>query len=144
MDNMMANKDIVRGCTRIINALEYDKLDEFISQDYRRHCQATPDAKVESLQEFKALLREFDKTFTEVEVKLDMIIAEDDLVAFWGTYSANQTGPMGPFPATGKRMVSDMGGVHRIADGKIAETWVTWDNLSAFQQLGLDPSQLSG
>ena len=33
-------------------------------------------------------------------------------------------------------------GAIAIADGKIAETWVTWDNLAAFQQLGLDLSQL--
>jgi predicted ester cyclase len=70
-----------------------------------------------------------------------MIIAEGDLVAFWGTYSASQTGPMGPFPATGMRMVSEMGGVHRIADGRIAETWVTWDNLTGLHQLGFDPFQ---
>lgn len=99
------------------------------------------DAKVESLDDFKDLLRTFDKNFTKVEIKMEMLIAEGDLVAFWGTYSGNQTGPIGPLPATGKRMVSDMGGVHRISDGKIVETWVTWDNLSAFQQLGLNPSQ---
>ena len=144
MDSTKANKEMVRNAFEVINALEYHKLDAFVSQDYLRHCLATPDVKVECLEEFKALLREFDKTFTEVEIKIDMLIAEDDLVAFWGTYSANQTGPMGPFAPTGKRMVSDMGGVHRIAGGKIAETWVTWDNLSAFQQLGLDPSQLQG
>lgn len=144
MDSTKANKEMVRNAFEVIKALEYHKLDAFVAQDYLRHCQATPDVKVKCLEEFKALLREFDKTFTEVELKIDMLIAEDDLVAFWGTYSANQTGPMGPFPATGNRMVSDMGGVHRIEDGKIAETWVTWDNLSMFQQLGLDPSQLQG
>jgi steroid delta-isomerase-like uncharacterized protein len=142
MNNAQANKEMVRKAFEVINALDYEKLDEFVSQDYLRHCQATPDVEVKCLEEFKSLLREFDKTFTEVEIRIDMLIAEDDLVAFWGTYSANQTGPMGPFPPTGKRMVSDMGGVHRIADGKIAETWVTWDNLTAFQQLGLDLSQL--
>jgi predicted ester cyclase len=142
MNNAQANKEMVRKAFEVIKALDYDKLDEFVSRDYLRHCQATPDVEVKCLEDFKALLRGFDKTFTEVEIRIDMFIAEDDLVAFWGTYSANQTGPMGPFAATGRRMVSDMGGVHRIENGKIAETWVTWDNLAAFQQLGLDLSQL--
>lgn len=141
MDSKTANKELVRTCTKIISEQDYDRLDEFISRDYRRHCQATPDARIESLEDFKALLRGFDKSFSQVEVKLDMVVAEGDLVAFWGTYSGTQTGPMGPFPPTGRRMVSDMGGVHRISEGKIVETWVTWDNLSAFQQLGLSPSQ---
>ena len=139
MNSIEANKELVRRCFEVLSAMQYEKLDQFIAQDYRRHCQATPDAKVESLEDFKFLLREFDITFTEVELSIDMYVAEGDLVAFWGTYSANQTGPMGPFPATGKRMVSDMGGVHRIANGKVAETWVTWDNLSALHQLGLLP-----
>ena len=142
MNSAQANKEMVRKAFEVIKALDYNKLDEFVSRDYLRHCQATPDVEVKCLEDFKALLREFDKTFTGVEIRIDMLIAEDDLVAFWGTYSGNQTGPMGPIAATGKRMVSDMGGVHRIENGKIAETWVTWDNLAAFQQLGLNLSQL--
>ena len=125
MNSAQANKEMVRKAFEVIKALDYNKLDEYVSRDYLRHCQATPDVEVKCLEDFKALLREFDKTFTEVEIRIDMLIAEDDLVAFWGTYSGNQTGPMGPFAATGKRMVSDMGGVHRIENGKIAETWVT-------------------
>ena len=142
MNSAQANKEMVRKAFEVIKALDYNKLDEFVSRDYLRHCQATPDVEVKCLEDFKALLREFDKTFTEVEIRIDMLIAEDDLVAFWGTYSGNQTGPMGPFAATGTRMVSDMGGVHRIENGRIAETWVTWDNLAAFQQLGVNLSQL--
>ena len=66
-----------------------------------------------------------------------MLVAEGDLVAIWGSYAGTHTGQMGPYAATGKRMVSDMGGVHRFAHGKIVETWVTWDNLSMLDQLGL-------
>ncbi len=32
-----------------------------------------------------------------------------------------------------------MGGIFRLEDGKIAEMWVTWDNLSALMQLGHFP-----
>lgn len=46
---------------------------------------------------------------------------------------------MGPFPATGNEMEISFAGIHRIEDGKIAETWVTWDNLTALTQLGLWP-----
>jgi predicted ester cyclase len=67
------------------------------------------------------------------------MVAEDDLVAFWATYSGIQDGPMGPYPATGKRMELDFAGMHRIADDKIVETWVTWDNLTGLTQLDLFP-----
>jgi predicted ester cyclase len=69
------------------------------------------------------------------------MLAEDDLVAFWATYSGIQDGPMGPYPATGKRMELDFAGMHRIADDKIVETWVTWDNLTGLTQLGLFPPE---
>ena len=46
---------------------------------------------------------------------------------------------MGPFPATGRRLESDCAGIFRIQDGKIAELWVTWDNMAGLAQLGLLP-----
>ena len=62
-----------------------------------------------------------------------------DLVAIWGVYRGTQQGAMGPFPPTGKRFELDFGGIHRMVDGKIAETWVTWDNLWSLTQLGHFP-----
>lgn len=53
--------------------------------------------------------------------------------------SATQTGQMGPFPPTGKRMNAEFAGYHRIVNEKIAETWVTWDNMITLNQLGLFP-----
>jgi len=69
------------------------------------------------------------------------LVAENDLVSFWATYSAVQEGPMGDFPATGRRMSVEFAGTHRIEDGKIVETWVTWDNMAALAQLGLWPPE---
>ena len=43
---------------------------------------------------------------------------------------------MGPFPPTGKRVEGPFLSFLRIEDGKIAEMWVEWDNLSMLTQLG--------
>jgi len=51
-------------------------------------------------------------------------------------YSGTQQGPMGPFPPTGKRVEGPFLSFLRIEDGKIAEMWVEWDNLSMLTQLG--------
>jgi predicted ester cyclase len=122
-----------------LDAGDLDNLDKFIADDYVRHCQATPGVIIASLDDFKALLREWEGTYSDVVTTVDVMIAEGDLVAFYGSYTAVQIGPMGPFPATGKQLVSEFAGYHRIADGKITETWVTWDNLAALVQLGLFP-----
>ncbi len=133
------NKALVLEATAALDGGAPDELDQYIAADYVRHCQATPEAVVGSLVDFKKLLGEWAGTFSNIETTIDVLVAEGDLVAFYGSYTATQTGPMGPFPATGKQMKSDFAGYHRIADGKIAETWVTWDNLASLVQLGLFP-----
>jgi len=138
-DNLEQNKTLVMEAFAALDAGVLDDLDKYIVADYVRHCQATPGVLIQSLDDFKALLQVWSHTYADVETRADVLVAEGDLVAFYGSFTATQVGPMGSFPATGKQMVSEFAGYHRIADGKIAETWVTWDNLAALAQLGLFP-----
>jgi len=50
-----------------------------------------------------------------------------------------QRGPIGPLPASGARTQFDFGAVFRMADCKIAEWWITWDNMTILRQLGHMP-----
>jgi predicted ester cyclase len=68
------------------------------------------------------------------------MLAEGDLVAIWATYEGTQRGQMGPFPPSGKKMRVDFGAILRVENGKIAELWVTWDNMAALAQLGHLPA----
>jgi len=133
------NKELVAEVFAVIEAGDLDKLDQFVAADYVRHCQATPDVQVTSLEEFKEYLARDRATVPDQKLVLHRLVGEDDLVAFWITYSGIQDGPMGPYPATGKRLELDVAGMHRIADGKIAESWLIWDNLTGLAQLGLFP-----
>jgi hypothetical protein len=38
---------------------------------------------------------------------------------------------MGSFPPSGRKAQFDFGAVFRIEGGKIAEWWVTWDNMTS-------------
>ena len=140
-DNLEQNKTLVMEAFAALDAGAIDDLDKYITADYVRHCQATPGVIIHSLEDFKALLQAWSHTYSDVETKVNVLIAEGDLVAFYGSFIATQIGPMGPFPATGKQMVSEFAGYHRITNGKISATWVTWDNLAALAQLGLFPPQ---
>jgi len=133
------NKAIAIQAFDVLNNHEYEKLDQLYAQDFHRYCQATPDAKVESLDDFKALLDEFDKQFPDAKMEIQFMAAEGDLVAFYVTYSGTHEGRMGEFPPTGKIMTIECAGFHRLVDGKISETWITWDNLTSLIQLGLFP-----
>ncbi|UCE65109.1 MAG: ester cyclase [Candidatus Zixiibacteriota bacterium] len=138
-DQAAKNKAVVVQTIDVLNTREYEKLDQFYAQDFKRYCQATPEAKVESLNDFKALLSEWDQQFPDAVYELHLIAAEGDLVAFYMTYSGTQEGQMGPFPPTGKKMSLECAGFNRLENGKIVETWVTWDNLAALTELGHFP-----
>ena len=134
-----ANKSLVRSFSAAGNENDLEAFDNLLAHDFVRHCQATPEISVASRKEFKQFYRDTALTFPDQRMTLDALVAEGDRVAFWGTFSGTQVGPMGPFPPTGRRLESDIGGMFRIEDGKIAELWVTWDNLSGLVQLGLFP-----
>jgi len=60
-------------------------------------------------------------------------------VAYVSTITGVMTGPMGGFPATGKEFTLDNIIIQRLESGKVAETWVSWDNVAFLSQLGLMP-----
>jgi predicted ester cyclase len=141
-DQAAANKKVVSDAFNALNSRAYETLDQFMVDNYVRHSQATTEAPlIESLDDFKAMLVVWDGSFPEAKMTLHQLIAEGDYVAFWATYYGTHTGSTGPFPPTGKEMSLECGGYHRIENGKIAETWVTWDNLALMNQLGLLPPQ---
>lgn len=134
-----ANKALVRRFGDALNSANWNNLDDLLTENFRRHCQATPDVTVESLVEFKALQQSFLETFPDQRVDLETLIAEEDKVGFMGTYSGTQLGPMGEIPPTGKKGQVKMAGFFRIEGGRIAELSVEWDNLAFLSQLGLYP-----
>jgi len=134
-----SNKASFLRAVHAINDRDLASLDDLIAIDYVRHSQATPDVQVRSLDEFKRFLRDDFAAIPDSLMTIDLLVAEGDLLAFWGTYAGTQTGQMGPLPPSGRRMVLDFSGVHRFENGEIAETWIVWDNLSAMTQLGFFP-----
>lgn len=136
MDTEERNKEIVRRFVRAANARDYEALAAVVSPSVERHCQATPEVEVRSFEDFRQFLEREAETFPDNRVTLETLVAEGDLVAVWATYTATQSGPMGPFPSSEKRMSVEFGGVLRIEDGKIQHIRVIWDNVAALVQLG--------
>ena len=63
----------------------------------------------------KEFLRQDTAVFPDSVQTIKLLVAEGNLVAAWTTYEGTQQGPMGP---------------------KIAEWWVTWDNMTILRALG--------
>jgi predicted ester cyclase len=56
------------------------------------------------------------------------------------TGSGTHVGDVNGIPPTGKSVRVDAIAIHRIENGKIAETWEVWDTLGFMQQLGVVPA----
>jgi steroid delta-isomerase-like uncharacterized protein len=134
------NKAIIHRFFHAWNNRQLDAFDELIARDVIRHCEATPGVEVRSLEQVKEFLRLDSAVFPDSVQTPKLLVAEADLVAAWTTYEGTQQGPLGPFPPSGRKAQFDFGAVFRIADGKIAEWWVTWDNMTVLRALGHLPS----
>ena len=134
------NKAVIRRFFDAWNSRQPDAFDDLIAPNVVRHCEATPGVEARSLDQVKEFLRQDTAVFPDSVQTIKLLVAEGNLVAAWTTYEGTQRGPMGPFPPSGRRAQFDFGAVFRIEGGKIAERWVTWDNMTILRALGHLPS----
>jgi predicted ester cyclase len=130
------NKSIIMQVGEAQSSGRLDLLDELLAHDFVRHCQATPWLEVRSREDFKRFLEADRSAVPDGRVTPRLLIAEGDYVALWAGYSGTQTGAWGLVPPSNKRFELDVGMVFRLSEGRVAEMWVTWDNLSMLMQLG--------
>ena len=144
-DEVGDGQAVVEQMTDAINNRDLDALDELVASDLHRHSAATPGLIVENLQQFKDFLKQDFASVPDSHQEITHIFGQGDWVAVRAVYRGTQKGAWGPFPASNKSVELPFIGILRIEDGKIAEIWVEWDNLSALQQLGhLGPPDADG
>jgi len=83
--------------------------------------------------------RGWRQAFPDLRMNVDLILAENDLVAVRWTATGTNTGAGNGLPATGKFVRITGQATFRFVDGKIAEEWATGDTLGIMRQLGLLP-----
>ena len=134
------NKAVIRRFFEAWNSRRPEAFDELAAPDVVRHCQATPGLDVFNLDQLKKFLKLDTNVFPDSVQTIKHLVAEGNLVALWVTYEGTQRGSMGPFAPSGVRAQFDFGAVFRMEGGKIAEWWVTWDNMTVLRQLGHPPN----
>ena len=81
----------------------------------------------------------FEAAFPHYELIAENMIAEGDKVAVHARFQGTQTGAFGDVPPTGKQVSQPFMITYRIANGKIVEHWMNFDQLALMQQLGVIP-----
>jgi predicted ester cyclase len=73
--------------------------------------------------------------FSDIEVRIEHLLVQDDLVAVRYVFCGRHTGPFLGRPATGRRIRHTENEIFRIADGRIAESWGEGDWVGTLRQL---------
>jgi len=107
-------------------------LDRYLLEDYIQH---NPLAE-QGLSGFYTFFKNWFEGVPDFEYTLKKIIADEDSVWVYGTYSGTQTGDWLGIPATNKPYSIDAVDIFRIEEGKLAEHWDVIDIYTLFKQLG--------
>ena len=135
------NIEIVRAAHATLASGDLEGFKSFVAPDYVRHCQAMPPGlqELHGTEEFFAFIEEWVAGAPGYTDELSQMIAEGDKVAYVSTMTGVQTGAIGDLPATHRKFTIVNIIIQRLENGKVAETWVSWDNMALLTQLGFFP-----
>jgi len=139
------NKEIVRYIMEEgVNKQNLDVFDDILGENYIRHCQAMPPdyQEIKGVETMRQFLSQHFSAFPDWHEEIIFMVAEGDKVAYISRGTGTQTGSLGQIPATGKFVSVDNYIIQRLENGKIVESWVSWDNIYYLNQLGLLPGNL--
>ncbi|MFI1237341.1 ester cyclase [Nocardia salmonicida] len=122
------------------NERDLDVFDELMSADAINHDPQNPFADVHGPDGLTKLVQMYLVAFSDQRFLVNEQIAEGDFVTTRWTGTGTNDGEMMGMPATGKSAVVQGITINRFRDGKIVESWATWDTLGMMQQLGVVPS----
>lgn len=136
--NVERNKATLTLMLERLSAGDVAGFTDHLTANYRRHCQAMPPGLEDIVGKdtmHEWLLSNF-VPFPDFHEKLEWLVGEGSFVAWRSRAAGIQSGPLGPFPPTNRRMEVMIFGMHRFEGPLVAETWSSWDNLAVLTQLG--------
>lgn len=134
--------DLVRRFNdEVFNGREYDRVADLQAEDYVQHGPMA-DTELRGIEEFVETMRMFHAAFSDLEGIERLAFSDDDgeYVCTSYTYRGTHDGDFMGIPPTDVEAEVHGIDVHRIEDGKIAESWIQADFLGLLQQVGVVPA----
>ena len=132
------NKELMRRWfAEVVDRDEYERIAEFIAADcvHHRGAEVVPRGPAE----WQVVLQRWRRAFPDLRTNIELLVAEGDTVSAYFRFSGTHTGPfvMGGLtvPPTGRRFADWEVSICRYVDGKVVESWASWDRLGVLQQL---------
>ena len=115
-------------------------LDEIIAKDHVNRGPNTLPELPTGPEGAKQIVTMYRNAFPDFRVTVDEQIAEGDTVVTRWTANGTHKGELVGIPATGKSSTVTGVSVDKIVNGKVAESWVIFDQFGMMQQLGVIPT----
>jgi steroid delta-isomerase-like uncharacterized protein len=124
-----------RSFDEIWNNGNLDAADELYSPDYVNHDPVSPEVPP-GPEGVKQLAKMYRRAFPDLRFAIEeMLTAGDRVITRW-TGEGTHRGALRGLPASGRQARVTGISIHRIAGGRIVETWANWDTLGMMEQLG--------
>jgi len=129
-----ANKALIRRhFAEIWNQRRLDIADELVDEAYLSHFPVP--GQPPGIAGFTYAVQMLHQSFPDLVITVEDLIAEGDKVAARLTARGTHRGAFRGIAPTGRAVTWAGIRIFRIANGKIAEHWANWDDLSLLQQL---------
>jgi steroid delta-isomerase-like uncharacterized protein len=135
-----ANKALVRRFYVPFATGDVDLYDDLLTEDWVEHPPAAP-GQAPGRAGYKPVVRQVRAMLPDIAFSLEALVAEGDLVVARSILSATHATDAFGFPATGERFAILTMDMHRIAEGRIAETWHVEDWQHMMRQVGAGREQ---
>jgi steroid delta-isomerase-like uncharacterized protein len=131
------NKAIVRRLIEEVwNKGNLSLVEELFTPNYEHHDSSTPDFGRGPESEKKRVTL-YRTAFPDLRLTIEDIIAEGETVMARWSCRGTHKGDLSGIAPTGRPFTISGITVGRVANGKIAESYVNWDALGLMQQLGV-------
>lgn len=124
-------KEVVRTFFKIYDTHDYALAYQCMANDYIDH--SLP--QVRSVDDAIAILQSTHRSFPDIHVVIEDLIAEGDQVVFRGRFIATHSGEFLGQPATGAKIEFEAIEIFKIKNQKICESWGYWPSGDILKQM---------
>jgi len=126
---------IIEKILKVYNEGDLALVDEIIAAEYKLHHSAYPEDIV-GIEAFKKYITDIRIAFPDMNLKFDETVVKGFKIIIRWSLTGTNTGNFGELPATGKQVSYSGLSLSHIADGKFTQSWIIYNGLELYQQLG--------
>ena len=120
----------------VVNGGSMHLLTEMVAPDFVGHA---PHGDHYGPEGVRIVVAEYRVAFPDLSVTVEDLLAQGDRVAYRFLLRGTHTGPFMGIPASGQPVVAGGMAIERLADGRLAESWMYLDAPQLLRQLGVAP-----